>query len=73
MHDSFFRPPHGAPFVIIDGCVECSVEDILAEAHRFLRHQRSIELAGATILAAIGATAVKAQAFDAIAQLFAKP
>jgi hypothetical protein len=50
-----------------------SVEDILAEAHRFLRHQHSIELAGATILAAIGATAVKAQAFDAIAQLFAKP
>lgn len=46
-----------------------TVEEILAEVQRYLEHQHSVELAGATILAAIGETAVKAQALDAIARL----
>lgn len=46
-----------------------TVDAILAEAQRYLAHQQSVELAGATILAAIGETAVKAQAFDAIVRL----
>lgn len=43
-----------------------TVEEILTEAQRYLRHQHSVELSGATILAAIGESAIKAQAFDAI-------
>lgn len=46
-----------------------TVEAVLDEANRYLQHQQSVELAGATILAAIGETAVKAQAFDAIVRL----
>lgn len=46
-----------------------TVEAILEEAQRYLEHQHSVELAGATILAAIGETAVKAQALDAIARV----
>lgn len=46
-----------------------TVEEILAEVQRYLQHQLSVELSGATILAAIGETAVKAQALDAIADL----
>lgn len=44
-----------------------TVDEIVAEANAYLRHQQTVELAGATILAAIGEQAVKAQAFDAIA------
>lgn len=43
-----------------------TVEEIVDEALRYLRHQQAVELAGATILAAIGEHAVKAQAFDAV-------
>ncbi len=46
-----------------------TVDEIVAEANAYLRHQQTVELAGATILAAIGEQAVKAQAFDAIAQV----
>ncbi|HEX5365491.1 MAG TPA: hypothetical protein VFW63_02350 [Acidimicrobiales bacterium] len=46
-----------------------TVEDILDEVRRYLQHQHSVELSGATILAAIGEAAVKAQALDAIADL----
>lgn len=46
-----------------------TVPDILEEARKYLEHQHSVELAGAPILAAIGETAVKAQAFDAIVAL----
>ncbi|MFZ6003220.1 MAG: hypothetical protein ACOYXM_04735 [Actinomycetota bacterium] len=46
-----------------------SVEQVVDEALRYLRHQQTVELAGATILAALGETAVKAQAFDAILRL----
>lgn len=46
-----------------------SVEEVVAEMKQYLRHQRSVELAGATVLAAIGEVAVKAQAADAIASL----
>jgi hypothetical protein len=53
-----------------------TIEDIVQEAATLLRHQESVDLAGARILAALGETAVKAQAFDAIAALLrqqAKP
>ena len=46
-----------------------TVEAIVAEAHRYLVHQQSVELAGARVLAAIGEAAVKAQAFEAISAL----
>lgn len=46
-----------------------TVEDIVAEADRYLVHQQTVDLAGARILAAIGELAVKAQAFDAIARV----
>lgn len=46
-----------------------TVEEVIAEMKQYLRHQRSVELAGATILAAIGEFAVKAQAADAMAAL----
>lgn len=46
-----------------------TVEQVVDEALRYLRHQQTVELAGATILAAIGETAVKAQAFDAVLRL----
>lgn len=46
-----------------------TVEEIIFEMKQYLRHQRSIALAGATILGAIGEAAVKAQAADAIAIL----
>lgn len=46
-----------------------TVEKILEEAQRYLQHQQSVELSGATILASIGSTAVKAQALDAIAHI----
>ena len=46
-----------------------TVEEVLSEAAKLLRHQESVDLAGARILAALGETAVKAQAFDAIAAL----
>jgi hypothetical protein len=46
-----------------------SVDEILSEVQRYLQHQHSVELSGATILAAIGETAVKAQALDAIIDL----
>lgn len=46
-----------------------TVKAILGEVQRYLEHQHSVELAGATILAAIGETAVKAQALDAIARV----
>jgi hypothetical protein len=46
-----------------------SVEDIVTEANRYLRHQQTVDLAGARILATLGETAVKAQAFDAIAAI----
>jgi hypothetical protein len=46
-----------------------TVDEVVEEALRYLRHQQSVELAGATILAAIGEQAVKAQAFDAVLRL----
>ena len=46
---------------------ETTVEDIVAEANRYLLHQQSVDLAGARILAVLGEVAVKAQAYDAIA------
>jgi hypothetical protein len=46
-----------------------TVEAVLTEARRYLAHQHSIELSGARILASIGELAVKASAYDAIAQL----
>lgn len=46
-----------------------SVEEVLAEARRYLLHQQSVELSGARILASIGVVAVKAAAFDAIVKL----
>lgn len=46
-----------------------SVDEVVDEALRYLRHQQTVELAGATILAAIGEQAVKAQAFDAVMRL----
>lgn len=46
-----------------------TVEEIVAEAHRYLVHQQTVELAGARVLAAIGEVAVKAQAFDAISKI----
>lgn len=46
-----------------------TVDEIVAEAHRYLVHQQTVELAGARVLAAIGEVAVKAQAFDAIAKI----
>lgn len=48
---------------------DTSVEDIVQEANRLLLHQQSVDLAGARILATLGETAVKAQAYDAIAGL----
>lgn len=47
-----------------------SVEAILEEAARYLRHQQTVDLAGARILATLGEVAVKAQAFDAIMNLY---
>jgi hypothetical protein len=44
-----------------------SVDEIVTEANLYLRHQQTIDLAGARILAILGEVAVKAQAFDAIA------
>lgn len=49
-----------------------SVDAVVAEANRYLLHQQSVELAGATILSALGEVAVKAQAFDAIAAIVRK-
>lgn len=46
-----------------------TVDLVVDEAMRYLRHQQTVELAGATILAAIGEQAVKAQAFDAVMRL----
>ena len=46
-----------------------TVEEVLAEAQRYLEHQYTVDLAGARVLAAIGEAAVKAQAFDAIMKL----
>jgi hypothetical protein len=46
-----------------------SVEEVFAEARRYLLHQQSVELSGARILAAIGVVAVKAAAFDAVMKL----
>lgn len=46
-----------------------TVEAVVSEARTYLRHQQSVELSGARILAAIGELAVKAAAFDAIAAL----
>jgi hypothetical protein len=46
-----------------------TVDQVVEEAVRYLRHQQTVELAGATILAAIGEQAVKAQAFDAVMRL----
>lgn len=46
-----------------------SVDEIVAEARRYLRHQQSVELSGARILASIGEVAVKAAAFDAVMRL----
>lgn len=46
-----------------------TVDQVVEEALRYLRHQQTVELAGATILAAIGEQAVKAQAFDAVVRL----
>lgn len=46
-----------------------TVDQVVEEAMRYLRHQQTVELAGATILAAIGEQAVKAQAFDAVVRL----
>ena len=46
-----------------------TVEEVLAEARRYLTHQHAVELSGARILASIGELAVKAAAFDAIAEL----
>lgn len=46
-----------------------TIDQVVDEALRYLRHQQSVELAGATILAAIGEQAVKAQAFDAVVRL----
>jgi hypothetical protein len=46
-----------------------TVDQVVEEALRYLRHQQTVELAGATILAAIGEQAVKAQAFDAVLRL----
>lgn len=48
-----------------------SVEQIVAEARRYLLHQQSVELSGARILASIGVVAVKAAAFDAVMKLHA--
>jgi hypothetical protein len=48
---------------------DTSVDDIVAEAQRYLVHQQTVDLAGARILAAIGEAAVKSQAFDAIVAL----
>ena len=47
-----------------------SVDQIVAEARRYLLHQQSVELSGARILAAIGVVAVKAAAFDAVMKLY---
>lgn len=47
-----------------------SIEAILEEAARYLRHQQTVDLAGARILATLGEVAVKAQAFDAIMNLY---
>jgi hypothetical protein len=49
------------------------VSEIVDEAARYLKHQQSVDLAGARILAAIGEVAVRAQAFDAIASLIHAP
>lgn len=46
-----------------------NVDQVVEEALRYLRHQQTVELAGASILAAIGEQAVKAQAFDAVLRL----
>jgi hypothetical protein len=46
-----------------------TVPEIVDEAAHYLKHQQSVDLAGARILAAIGEVAVRAQAFDAIASL----
>lgn len=46
-----------------------TVDQVVDEAVRYLRHQQTVELSGATILAAIGEQAVKAQAFDAVMRL----
>lgn len=46
-----------------------SVDEIVAEARRYLLHQQSVELSGARILASIGVVAVKAAAFDAVVRL----
>jgi hypothetical protein len=50
-----------------------TVSEIVDEATRYLKHQQSVDLAGARILAAIGEVAVRAQAFDAIASLIHSP
>jgi hypothetical protein len=50
-----------------------TVSEIVDEAARYLKHQQSVDLAGARILAAIGEVAVRAQAFDAIASLIHSP
>lgn len=47
-----------------------SVDEIVAEARRYLLHQQSVELSGARILASIGVVAVKAAAFDAVMKLY---
>ncbi len=46
-----------------------TIPEVLDEARAYLRHQQTIDLAGARILATLGELAVKAQAFDAIARI----
>ncbi len=46
-----------------------TIPEVLEEARTYLLHQQTIELSGARILATLGETAVKAQAFDAIVRI----
>lgn len=46
-----------------------TVEHIVGEAMRYLEHQYAVDLIGARVLAALGESAVKAQAFDAIVEI----
>jgi len=46
-----------------------TIDEIVTEATALLRHQETVDLAGARLLASLGALAVKAQAYDAIARL----
>jgi hypothetical protein len=46
-----------------------TIEEVLQEASRYLEHQYAVDLIGARVLAALGESAVKAQAFDAIVEI----